>query len=195
MSERPERRNIMSVASPAAAVRSRPLLATGAVAGILGAVAMAGFAMIASATYHGVGFFTPMYHIASSLIAPDAMMTSAGQAMAGNIFYFAAGPALLGFGLHLAVGAVFGTIFALLIAALGVRGPALVPVGIVYGALVLALMSFVGLPIAASIFGGGDPIRDMPSMAGWWTFTIEHLLFGAVLGLWFVRPSSSRLRS
>jgi hypothetical protein len=179
----------MSVASPAATVRSRPLLATGAVAGILGAVAMAVFAMIASATYHGVGFFTPMYHIASSLIGPDAMMTSAGEAMAGNVFYFAAGPGLLGFGLHLSVGAVFGTIFALLVAALRVRGPALVPVGIVYGALVLVLMSFVGLPIAASIFGGGDPIRDMPSMAGWWTFTIEHLLFGAVLGLWFVRPS------
>jgi hypothetical protein len=185
----------MSVASPAVAVKSRPSLATGAVAGILGALAMAVFAMIASATYHGVGFFTPMYHIASSVISPDAMMTSAGEAMSGNLFYFAAGPAVLGFGLHLAVGAVFGTIFALAVAALGIRGPALVPIGIVYGALVLAFMSFIGLPIAASIFGGGDPIRDMPNLAGWWTFSIEHLLFGAVLGLWFVRSPSPRLPS
>ena len=185
----------MSVASPAVAARTRPSLATGALAGILGALAMAVFAMMASATYHGVGFFTPLYHIASSVIAPDAMMTSAGEAMAGNLFYFTAGPAVLGFLLHLAIGAVFGTIFALVVATVGVRGPALVPVGVVYGALVLALMSFVGLPIAASIFGGGDPIREMPSMAGWWTFTIEHLLFGVVLGLWFVRSSSPRLRS
>lgn len=185
----------MSVASPAVAVRARPSLAVGAIAGILGAVAMALFAMIASATYHGVGFFTPMYHIASSLIAPDTMMTSAGEATAGNAFYFAAGPALLGFGLHLAVGAVFGTIFALGVAALGIRGPALIPAGIVYGALVLAFMSFIGLPIAAAVFGGGDPIRDMPSIAGWWTFSIEHLLFGAVLGLWFVRSSSRHSRS
>lgn len=185
----------MSVASPAVAVRARPSLATGAVAGILGAVAMAVFAMIASATYHGVGFFTPMYHIASSVIAPDTMMTSADEAMAGNAFYFAAGPALLGFGLHLAVGAVFGTIFAVGVAAFGIRGPALVPVGIVYGGLVLAFMSFIGLPVAASIFGGGDPIRDMPTMAGWWTFTIEHLMFGTVLGLWFLRSSSRHSRS
>lgn len=176
----------MSVES-AVRARSRPDLASGAVAGLVGAVVMAMFAMIAGATYHGVGFFTPMYHIASSVIPPEAMMTSMEQAQGGNLFYLAAGPAMLGLALHFAVGITFGLIFAVAVAALGLRGPSLIPVGILYGALVLALMSFVGLPLAAAIFGGGDPIRDMPTMAGWWTFALEHLMYGAVLGLWFAR--------
>jgi hypothetical protein len=153
---------------------------------------MAVFAMIASATYHGVGFFTPMYHIASSVISPQTMMTSVGEAQSGNLFYFAAGPATLGLALHLAVGAVFGAVFSLAVAAFRIRGPSLVPAGIVYGGLVLLFTSFVGLPIAAAVFGGGDPIRTMPSLAGWWTFTIEHLMFGAVLGVWFLRRESPR---
>jgi hypothetical protein len=44
--------------------------------------------------------------------------------------------------------------------------------------------SFVVLPIAASLFGGGTPISDMPQMVGWATFTIEHAIYGFVVGLW-----------
>lgn len=179
----------MSAVSPAVAVRARVTPGAGVLAGILGAIVMIAFAMIAAATYHGVGLFTPLYHIASSVISPEAMMTSAAEAEAGNLFSFTPGPALVGLALHLAVGAVFGAVFGIAVSALRITGPALLPLGIAYGALVLVFMAFAGLPITASVFDGGDPIRDMPAMAGWWTFTIEHLLFGAVLGLWLMRSS------
>jgi len=39
----------------------------GVAGGIVAAIAMAMFAMIAAATYQGTGFFTPLYHIGSSL--------------------------------------------------------------------------------------------------------------------------------
>ncbi|MGH2684179.1 MAG: hypothetical protein ACRDJP_01770 [Actinomycetota bacterium] len=181
----------MSVESTAFAVRSRPALLSGAAAGIFGAVVMAMFAMVAGATYHGVGFFTPMYHIASSLLGPETMMESAARGQAGDLFYLAPGPAALGMMLHLAVGAVFGAILPMVGSLLRARGAGWVPLGILYGAAVLALMSFVGLPITASLFGGGDPIRDMPQIAGWWTFGLEHLLYGAVLGLWFWRRGTA----
>lgn len=43
------------------------------------------------------------------------------------------------------------------------------------------MSAFVGLPLAASIFDAGDPIRNMAEMAGWTTFAVEHLLFGLAL--------------
>jgi hypothetical protein len=45
-------------------------------------------------------------------------------------------------------------------------------------------MAFLALPVFASVFGGGEPISDMPKLAGWGTFAIEHAIYGAVLGLW-----------
>jgi hypothetical protein len=177
----------MSVDSTAIAIRSRPAFLSGAAAGIVAAVVMGMFAMVAGATYQGVGLFTPMYHIASSVLGPDTMMDSAARAQAGDLFYFLPGPAALGMMLHLAVGAVFGAIFPVVGSLLRARGLGWLALGILYGAAVLAVMSFVGLPLAAIVLGGGDPIRDMPQIAGWWTFGMEHLLYGAVLGLWFGR--------
>ncbi|HEX6331886.1 MAG TPA: hypothetical protein VF129_11465 [Actinomycetota bacterium] len=43
-------------------------------------------------------------------------------------------------------------------------------------------MSWVTLPITAEVVGGGEAVDDMPSMVGWGTFTVEHALFGFVLG-------------
>lgn len=173
----------MSEAPTAVRIRSRSLVLAGVGAGILGAAVMAIFAMIASATYQGAGFFTPMYHIAASLLSPEAMMASVAESQAGNAFYFVPVPALVGLLLHMSVGAVFGAIFPLVGRVLGVRGRTWVILGINYGVAVLLVMSFVGLPVAAALFGGGEPIANMPEMAGWWTFGIEHVLFGLVLGL------------
>lgn len=181
----------MSADSVALAIRSRPAVLAGAGVGIIAGALMGLFAMIAGATYHGVGFFTPMYHIASSLIGPETMMDSAARAETGQTFHFVPGPVVLGMMLHLAVGATFGALFAVLGTVLGARGTAWLPLGIAYGGAVLVIMSFVGLPIAAALFDGGDPIRDMPQIAGWWTFGIEHVLFGTVLGLWFWRRSAT----
>jgi hypothetical protein len=51
-------------------------LVWGAGGGVIASLVMAMFAMIAGATYLNSGFFTPLYHIASTFIAPDAMMQS-----------------------------------------------------------------------------------------------------------------------
>lgn len=181
----------MSVRSTAFAIPSRPAFLAGTAAGVVGAVLMGMFAMVAGATYHGVGLFTPMYHIATSVLGPETMMESAARAQAGDLFYFLPGPAALGMMIHLAVGAVFGAMFAVVGFLLRARGFGWLPLGLIYGAAVLALMSFVGLPLTANVLGGGDPIRDMPQIAGWWTFGLEHLLYGAVLGLWFWRRGSA----
>lgn len=156
---------------------------TGMVAGMVAAMGMAMYAMTASITYHHVGFFTPLYHIASTFISPTALMTSMQQAMAGHNFYFTAGPALVGVIVHLAIGAGAGAVFAVIVGLLRARlaGAALVAAGMVYGLVVLGVNAVIGLPVAAHLFGGGTRISTMPSMVGGWTFAIEHLIFGMVL--------------
>ncbi len=166
---------------------------TGAVWGIIAAAVMAMLAMIAGATYLGSGFFTPLYHIASSVIEPTAMMTSMEKAMAGETnFYFAFAPAAVGMMVHFMTGAIYGILFALIARSLRLSGGAAIAAGAAFGVGVLLFSSFVGLPVAAAVFGGGDPIADMPKMVGWTTFTIEHVMYGIVLGagwLLFTRRS------
>jgi hypothetical protein len=160
----------------------------GALWGVIAAAVMALYAMVAGLTYLGTGFFTPLYHIASTVIEPDAMMTSMQQAVEGpSSFHFTFGPAVLGMMIHLATGAAYGIVFALFARAVRLSGLGAVAVGAVYGVAALFFSSFVGLPIAAALFGGGDPIANMPQMVGWTTFTIEHVMFGVILGIgWLV---------
>jgi len=157
--------------------------AIGAVGGVAGAVVMAMYAMVVSVAVSKVGFFTPMYHIASAFISPTAMMTSMEQAAGGAGYYFVLGPALVGMVVHLMTGAVAGAIFG--VAAALLRAPRAFAVlgGVGYGLVVMVVNSFVGLPIVAALFGGGQPISNMPRLVGWGTFTVEHVLFGLVLGL------------
>lgn len=178
----------MAVAAADRRMRQRTDLAEalrlGALWGVIAAAVMAVYAMFAGLTYLGSGFFTPLYHIASSVIEPKPMMTSMQKAMEGQTnFHFALGPATTGMIIHLVVGAGYGIIFALVARALRLTRGGAVVAGAVYGVAVLLFSSFVGLPIAAALFGGGDPIRDMPRMVGWTTFTIEHVMFGAILGI------------
>ncbi len=169
------------------------LVKLGALWGVAGAFVMATYAMIAGATYLDSGFFTPLYHIASTLMDPQPMMTSMEHAMEGDSFYFTFGAASFGMLVHLVVGAIYGIVFALLARAGKLVGPASVAIGALYGIVVMLFSSFVGLPIAAALFGGGDPISDMPEMVGWSTFTIEHVMFGVVLGIaWSIAGRSSR---
>lgn len=164
----------------------------GALAGIAASLVMAIYAMIAAATYQHTGFFTPLYHIASTFIAPETMMTSMMRAGEGSTFYFAFGPAVLGAVVHMMVGAGYGMMFAALAVLARLRGIALIASGIVWGAIVFALSTWVFLPTAAALFGGGDPIRDMASMVGYPTFVVEHLLYGGALGMLLATRSSAR---
>ena len=85
---------------------ARPAI-MGAMVGAVASLAMAMYTMIASATYQGTGFFTPLYHIASVFIEPKTMMTSMQHGMADSTFYFVFGPAVLGAVIHMMVG--YGT--------------------------------------------------------------------------------------
>ncbi len=159
----------------------------GIIGGVLAAFVMAMYAMVAAATYQGTGFFTPMYHIASAFIEPTAMMTSMERAGGDQLFYFAAGPAALGMLVHLATGAVYGALFAVIMRATSLHGASVVATGAVFGVAVMLFSSFVGLPATAALFGGGEAISEMPTMVGWTTFTVEHLIYGVVLGVWLAR--------
>lgn len=156
--------------------------AWGAGAGLLASVVMAGYAMSA-AWAKDIGFFTPLYHIASLFISPHNMGASMEAAMGGSDFHFAFGPAVLGAVIHMMTGAGYGAMFGLIVSRLPASRQLLVVAGVVWGALVFVVSTYVGLPIAAAIFNSGDQITHMAKMAGYGTFIIEHLVYGLVLGL------------
>jgi len=143
---------------------------------------MAMYAMFVSGSVKDVGFFTPLYHIASAVIAPDAMMTSMQRAAAGDAVTFSGGPALVGLLVHMMTGAMFGALFGAAAAVARLTRGVTVVAGLLYGLVVLAFSAFVALPIVAELFGGGEAIAKMPRMAGWGTFTVEHVLYGLVVG-------------
>jgi len=164
----------------------------GAVAGVGASLVMAMYAMIAAWTYQHTGFFTPLYHIASALTAPDAVMKSMEAATAGDSFTFSLGPAALGAIIHMMVGAMYGAMLGVIARLLRWHGPGLVAGAVGWGFAVFVISTWIGLPIAASLFGGGDPIRNMASMVGYPTFIAEHLLFGLALGLLLLAPARRR---
>ncbi len=143
----------------------------GAIAGIIAGVVMAMYAMMASVTFLHQGFFTPLYGIAAPIVGKQAMETSMGQS-----FYFTLGPAMIGLVIHMMVSAVFGIIYGFAARALHIAGFVSVAAGMMYGVVILLVMSFVVLPIIGS--------GSMPSTIGWPSFTVEHLMYGVAIGLW-----------
>lgn len=153
------------------------VLIIGAITGMIGGAVMAMFTMIATATYLNMGFFTPLYAIASPLAGQQSLMTSLHQ----GVFYFALGPALVGLVVHMMWSALFGMIFGLIVYATHLKGALAVISGMIYGVLVMLLMSFIVAPIV------GAP--NLLQMLSGLSFTLGHLMFGLVLGLWPVlRP-------
>lgn len=148
------------------------ILIAGAIVGMIGGAMMAMFTMIATVTYLGMGFFTPLYVIASPLSGSQAMMA----AMHGGAFYFTFGPAVLGLVIHMMLSALWGIIFGLIAYGLHLRGAMSIIGGMVYGVLVMLIMNFAVLPIV------GAP--NLLNLLGGTTFTIGHLLFGMIVGLW-----------
>ena len=149
------------------------LLVLGALVGMIGGVLMALFTMLATATYLQIGFFTPLYSIAAPLIGRQTLLTS----MTNDVFYFAPGPALLGLLVHLLWSAFWGMIFGLIARGLHlIEGVAIIS-GLVYGLLVMLVMSFIVVPIV----GAPDLLRLVGSLS----FIVAHALFyGLPLGLW-----------
>ena len=154
------------------------LLLLGGLVGVIGGVLMAMFTMLATATYLQMGFFTPMYAIAAPLTGRQALLTS----MTNGVFYFAAGPALLGWLVHLLWAAFWGMIFGLIARGLHLTEGVAIISGLVYGLLVMLVMSFIVVPLV----GAPDLLRLVGSLS----VIIAHALFyGLPLGLWpLVQP-------
>ncbi len=175
----------------ASARPSGAVVLTGAVGGAIASLVMAMYAMVASATYQHRGFFTPLYHIASTFIASTQLMASMQHAMMGSTFYFAGGPAVIGAAIHMMTGAMYGVVFAVAVHKLRLHGAIMLGAAVVWGAIVFAVSSWITLPLAANVFNSGDQITHMAKMVGYPTFLIEHLMFGLALGaLLLARPAS-----
>lgn len=175
----------------------------GAAAGIVASIAMGAYAMVAKFV-QDEGFFTPVHQIATIFVSSRAFEDSVASAQSGEgAWEISLGAVLIGLAVHMVVGAVYGAVFGALVPVLKLVGSALLTAaGVVWGLVALVISAFVGLPVAAAIFGvdeigsgtfaGDNPIADMPEVAGWGTFTIEHLVFGLVLGLLFAVSDRQR---
>jgi hypothetical protein len=162
-------------------------LVPGVLAGIVAAALMGLFAIIAAATYRHLPFSTPLREIA--VLADPGLAPPPAQAAGGQHPDVAQGPLVFAGAIHLMVGALFGAVFGLGARAARLRGSAAVAAGILYGFVVMALMSVVVLPVAGRLSGAGEPISNLAGRVGWATFAAAHALFGLVLGLWvLVRP-------
>lgn len=160
----------------------------GMMAGMVAAVPMGIFALIAAGTWQHAGAYTPVYRIAA-MLDPAPLEVSLEEAAAGDSFFFDPQAFFSGGAVHLALGGFFGVIFSLLWYRLRWQGRAALAAGVVYGLAVMLLMSLAVLPLAAAAVGAGSEISDTAGITGWPTFVVAHLLYGLALGIWaMLRP-------
>lgn len=133
----------------------------GAIAGIVGGILMAIFAML-YATATGMGFFGPLRMIAATLYGEGAMTAGADALLVGLI-------------IHVVVSAFWGAIFGLLARRVTTAGAA-TGLGVLFAIGVLVLMTFIVVPIVNPVMH-----TEIPKMPVAWF--IEHALFGVGLGL------------
>jgi len=166
-------------------------LEKGVFVGVLASIVMGLCAMAASASYQSRGFFTPAYNV-SFIIDPNTMGQSLQRAAAGERFFMSQESFVFGMAGHVMVAGFFGAIFAFLATKLHLRGTQALVAGLVYGLVVMVVMSAVVLPVAGGLSDAGDPISRMGSEIGWATFAALHAVYGLVLGGWlYVRPQDS----
>jgi hypothetical protein len=139
----------------------------GAIAGLIGGVAMAMVMMIVTALA-GMGFLAPLYAIAATFNRSWAMTKG-----------FDLAPLLVGLMLHMINSALFGLLFTLLLRGLFPRALALpaaaAVAGMAWGLILLVVNQFIVLPLA-------DPplVTATSGIFGWWL--VGHLMYGVVLG-------------
>ena len=156
---------------------------SGIVGGVIASMAMAMYAMVVTGVVQSVGFFTPLYHIASVVTSPAAMMASMDAAMAGNAFYFSAGTAIVGAAIHMMTGAMAGVAFVLLARMTAIKGLWAVIAGAMFGLVVMLVNGLCLLPITSRLFDRGEAITNMADIVGWGHFSVQHLIYGMMLGL------------
>lgn len=162
----------------------------GLLAGAIAGMAMAMWIMIAGATFGHTGFFSPMYLISAPFVGTGDAQRSLAAAGAGDVFVWSTGAALLGAAIHMANSMMFGVVFGAIARVLRLRAVAGVLVGMVYGLVLMVLMDAAVQPATDSLFGGGRYVTHIGSILGWGTWTVGHLIFGGMLGLWVaLRPT------
>ena len=152
--------------------------------GMVAAAVMALFSMVAAAA--DLGVYGRLY-LVTAIVEPGPLEVSMAQAEAGTGAFLEVGGAAAGLAVHLAIGAGFGAVFALLARGLHLRGLVALAAGAGYGLAVMALMGLLVLPAAAGQTAGGQLIADAPRLLGWPVFAVEHLLYGLILGLFAFR--------
>jgi hypothetical protein len=161
-------------------------------AGMVAAVPMGLFMMLASAAWGHAGVYTPWYRIAA-ILDPVPFELSREEAATGSPFWFDIQSAVPGFCVHLVLAGFLGALFVLLARARRVAGPrGLLVAGGAWGLLVAAVMVPV-LHLAARVLGGGTTIADLPGQLGAATYVAMHLVYGlglgAVVARWPARPA------
>lgn len=161
----------------------------GLIAGAIAGMAMAAWTMIAGSTYANTGFFTPMYLIASPFAGTSHAARSLAAANTGDMFFWATGAALLGAAIHMADSMMFGLVFGVLARLARIGRYTAIVAGMIFGLVLMAFMDWIAQPVTDAIFGGGHYVTGIGSILGWGTWTVAHLIFGGMLGLWVaLRP-------
>lgn len=143
------------------AVTGGTIVTSGAIAGIVGGLLMAAFAMMYTAV-QGIGFWAPTTLIAATLVGVDALIGGPGIVLLGLI-------------IHMAASIAWGVLFAWLFPRRAWTGVALV-LGLLYAMGVLLVMTFLVMPVVNRVM-----LDRVVMMFG--AFMIEHLLSGAGLTL------------
>jgi hypothetical protein len=108
----------------------------------------------------------------------------------GDAFYWATGAALIGAGIHMMNSMVLGVVFGALARLARLRGLLAVIAGMVFALVVMLVMEWAVQPATEALFGGAPFTTQIPETIGWGTWTVSHLMFGAVVGLWpTLRPN------
>jgi hypothetical protein len=146
---------------------AREIFESGAVAGVVGGVAMALFATTYAAIV-GLGFWTPVRAIAGTLLGQTAMTGASGV--------------IIGVAIHVAVSILFGVIFAAITPRDVAPAPALA-FGMFAGLAILVMMNLIVLPIInptvrSHLMWGSSPGSLPVSVA----FAM-HLIYGLGLSL------------
>jgi hypothetical protein len=163
--------------------RGARLIVGGLIAGAIAGMAMAMWTMVAGATFRDFGFFTPMYLLAAPFGGVDEARAALAAAP-GDAFYWATGAALIGAGIHMMNSMVLGVVFGGLARLARLRGLLAVVAGMIFALVVMLVMDWAVQPATEALFGGAPYTTDIPETIGWGTWTVGHLMFGAVLGLW-----------
>ncbi|MHB1846089.1 MAG: hypothetical protein ACYCWW_14785 [Deltaproteobacteria bacterium] len=142
-------------------VRAREVVEAGILAGIIGGLLMAMWAMV-SAAVQGMSFLAPIKLIGATFVGPSALGGSVGILVWGLM-------------LHLTVSAMWGILFASILRR-ETRGGTALLAGVAYGFVILLLMTWVVVPFTNQVMHDRIPMM-------WGSWIIEHVFFGVGVAL------------